>query len=60
MSRRPGRVHAGLVTSSERRGLTADRVEYLEKSKAEALAREFRYVIADMICRAAGGHLGAR
>jgi len=40
--------------------LTADRVEHSEKSKAEALASEFRYVIADMICRAAGGHLGAR
>lgn len=40
--------------------MTADRVERSEKSKAEALAREFRYVIADMICRAVGEHLGAR
>jgi transketolase len=38
--------------------MTSDLVEHWDKSKAEELAREFRYVITDMICRAGGGHLG--
>jgi transketolase len=34
------------------------RIEPWDRTKAEELARQFRYVITDMICRAGSGHLG--
>lgn len=35
-----------------------DLIQHWDNAKADELAREFRYVITDMICRAGGGHLG--
>jgi transketolase len=37
---------------------TQQRVEPWDQAKADDLAREFRYVITDMICRAGSGHIG--
>ncbi len=34
------------------------RIEPWDRSRADDLAKEFRYVITDMICRAGSGHLG--
>jgi transketolase len=34
------------------------RIEPWDRTKADELARQFRYVITDMICRAGSGHLG--
>ena len=40
-------------------GNPADRLgQHWENSTADELAREFRYVITDMICRAGSGHIG--
>jgi transketolase len=34
------------------------RIEPWDRTKAEELAKQFRYVITDMICRSGSGHLG--
>ena len=34
------------------------RIEPWDQAKADDLAKEFRYVITDMICRSGSGHIG--
>ena len=38
--------------------MTTDLAQQWDQKKADELAKEFRYVITDMICRAGSGHIG--